>query len=157
MSDFREIIKQKSDGELTDLYIKNSGYQEEFMTQVQEELIFRKIPIESLQKFREEQNKMDVFKLEQGEQGKQFWIATGFTLLFMGVISVIVFRGLGSIITVIWPLTLGYTYAYSKTKHKDKYYHIYNKSTKKYGVIMMIIALVILAIIIIRVLGLISY
>lgn len=34
MSDFREIIKAKSDEELTDIFIKNSGYQESFMEQV---------------------------------------------------------------------------------------------------------------------------
>ena len=156
MSDFREIIKAKSDEELTDIFIKNSGYQESFMEQVLQELIARKIPIESLQKFREEQNTIDVSKLEQGEQGNQFWIATGFTFLFVGLLSVILYGGFGSVITVIWPLTLGYTYAYSKTKHKDTYYHIYNESTKKYGAIMMNIALVILAIIILRVLSVVN-
>jgi hypothetical protein len=152
MSDFREIIKAKSDAELTDIFIKNSGYQESFMELVQEELVYRKIPIDSLEKFREEQNTIDVSKLEQGEQGNQFWIATGFLFLFSGAISVILFDGLGSVITVIWPLTLGYTYTNSKTKHKDKYYHIYNESTKKYGRIMLTIGCVIFAIALYRVL-----
>ncbi|MFN4910489.1 MAG: hypothetical protein ACK5G8_04540 [Flavobacteriales bacterium] len=156
MSDFREIIKAKSNADLTDIFIKNSGYQESFMEQVEEELVSRKIPIESLMKLREEQNTIDVSKLEQGEQGNQFWIATGFSFLFIGAISVILFGGWGSIITIIWPLTLGYTYTNSKTKHKDKYYHIYNESTKKYGAIMKIIAIVILGIIILRVSRIIS-
>ena len=39
MGDFREIIKEKSDAELTDIFIKNTGYQEAFMNQVEEELI----------------------------------------------------------------------------------------------------------------------
>ncbi|MFT6981415.1 MAG: hypothetical protein ACJAUD_000178 [Crocinitomicaceae bacterium] len=39
MSDFTKIIKEKSNSELTDIFIQNSGYQEDFMKQVQEEFV----------------------------------------------------------------------------------------------------------------------
>jgi hypothetical protein len=122
MGDFREIIKEKSDAELTDIFIKNTGYQEAFMNQVEEELISRKIPIESLQKFRSEQDTIDVSKLEKGEQGSQVWIVLGF---------------LASIAGGLWGIFAGYNYAYSKHRFKGEQYYIYNESTRKYGRIML--------------------
>jgi hypothetical protein len=53
MNNFETIIKEKTNNELTDIYIKNSGYQEEFMRLVEIELTNRNIPIDSLLKFRE--------------------------------------------------------------------------------------------------------
>jgi len=138
MSDFREIIKEKSDEELTDIFIKNSGYQESFMEQVQEELVSRKIPIESLQKFREEQNTIDVSKLEQGEQGSQVWIVLGF---------------LASIVGGLWGIFAGYNYAYSKHTFKGKQYYIYNESTRKYGKIMLAWACTVFVISLFRILA----
>ncbi len=128
MSNFEKIIKEKSDSELTDIFIKNSGYQEEFMIEVQEELIYRNIPLDSLIKFRGEQNKIDDIILEQGEQGSQFWIIAAF---------------IGSIFGGIWAIFAGYSYAYSKHKVKEKEYFVYNDSTRKYGRIMLIIGCVI--------------
>lgn len=128
MSNFEKIIKEKSDSELTDIFIKNSGYQEEFMIEVQEELIYRNIPLDSLIKFRGEQNKIDDIILEQGEQGSQFWIIAAF---------------IGSIFGGIWAIFAGYSYAYSKHKEKEKEYFVYNDSTRKYGRIMLIIGCVI--------------
>ncbi len=122
MGDFREIIKGKSDAELTDIFIKNTGYQEVFMNQVEEELISRKIPIESLQKFRSEQDTIDVSKLEKGEQGSQVWIVLGF---------------LASVAGGLWGIFAGYNYAYSKHRFKGEQYYIYNESTRKYGRIML--------------------
>jgi len=122
MGDFREIIKEKSDAELTDIFIKNMGYQEAFMNQVEEELISRKIPIESLQKIRSEQDSIDVSKLEQGKQGGQVWIVLGF---------------LASVVGGLWGIFAGYNYAYSKHRFKGKQYYIYNESTRKYGRIML--------------------
>jgi len=122
MGDFREIIKEKSDAELTDIFIKNTGYQEAFMNQVEEELISRKIPIESLQKFRSEQDTIDISKLEKGEQGSQVWIVLGF---------------LASIAGGLWGIFAGYNYAYSKHRFKGEQYYFYNESTRKYGRIML--------------------
>jgi hypothetical protein len=130
MSKFEKIIKKKSDTELTDIFIKNSGYQEEFMLEVQEELANRNIPIDSLLKFREEQNQLDDTKLEQGEQGSQFWITAAF---------------IGSIFGGIWAIFAGYSYAYSKHKVKEKEYFVYNESTRKYGRIMLTVGCVIFA------------
>ena len=130
MSNFQKIIKEKSDSELTDIFIKNSGYQEEFMLGVQVELANRNIPIDSLIKFRGEQNKIDDTALEQGVQGSQFWITAAF---------------IGSILGGIWAIFAGYSYAYSKHKVKGKEYFVYNESTRKYGRIMLIIGCVIFA------------
>jgi hypothetical protein len=130
MSKFEKIIKEKSDSELTDIFIKNSGYQEEFMIGVQEELTNRNIPLDSLLKFREEQNQIDDTKLEQGEQGSQFWITAAF---------------IGSIFGGIWAIFAGYSYAYSKHKVKGKEYFVYNESTRKYGRIMLTVGCIIFA------------
>jgi hypothetical protein len=127
MSDFREIIKAKSDAELTDIFIKNTGFQEAFMNQVEEELIARKIPVESLQKFRSEQDTIDVSKFEQGEQGSQVWIVLGF---------------LFSLVGGLWGIFAGYNYAYSKHRFKGKQYYFYNESTRKYGRIMLTWAII---------------
>jgi hypothetical protein len=131
MADFNEIIKKKSDEELTNIYIKNNGYQEEFMDQVQEELVFRKIPLESLIQFRSEQNTIDVSKLEMGIQGSQEWIVIGF---------------LFSIVGGLWGIFAGYIYAYSKHRHKGEQYYVYNESTRKYGRIMLTWAILMLVI-----------
>ena len=130
MSKFEKVIKEKSDSELTDIFIKNSGYQEEFMLEVQEELTNRNIPIDSLLKFRAEQNDIDDKKLELGEQGSQFWITAAF---------------IGSIFGGIWAIFAGYSYAYSKHKVKGKEYFVYNESTRKYGRIMLTIGCIIFA------------
>lgn len=128
MSTFKEIIKAKSDSELTDIFIKNKGYQEEFMILVKEELINRNIPLDSLIKFRSEQNSIDETKLEQGEQGSQFWIVAAF---------------IGSIFGGIWAIFAGYSYAYSKHKVNGKEYFVYNESTRKYGRIMLTVGCVV--------------
>jgi len=123
MNNFETIIKEKSNSELTDIYIKNSGYQEEFMKLVEIELANRNIPVDSLLKFRGEQTSIDDSKLELGEQGSQFWITAGF---------------IGSIFGGIWAIFAGYSYAYSKHKSKNgKEYFVYNESTRKYGRIML--------------------
>jgi hypothetical protein len=137
MNNFETIIKEKTNNELTDIYIKNSGYQEEFMRLVEIELTNRNIPIDSLQKFREEQESIDDTKLEQGEQGSQFWITAAF---------------IGSIFGGIWGVFAGYSYAYSKHNVKGKEYFVYNESTRKYGRIMLTIGCVIFAIALYRVL-----
>lgn len=133
MSNFQKIIKEKSDSELTDIFIKNSGYQEEFMLEVQEELASRNIPIDSLIKFRGEQNKIDDTTLEQGVQGSQFWIAAAF---------------IGSVLGGIWAIFAGYSYAYSKHKLKGKDYFVYNESTRKYGRLMLLLGCSVLGVII---------
>jgi uncharacterized membrane protein YidH (DUF202 family) len=124
MSKFEKIIKEKSDSELTDIFINGSGYQEEFISQVQEELANRNIPIDALTKLRNEQQKIDETTLEKGEQGSQFWIAAAF---------------IGSILGGIWAIFAGYSYAYSKHKVNGKEYYVYNESTRKYGKIMLMI------------------
>jgi hypothetical protein len=134
MSTFIEIIKAKSDAELTEIFIKNKGYQEEFMALVQEELVLRKIPIESLQKMREEQNSIDETKLESGIQGSQFWIVAAF---------------IGSIFGGIWAIFAGYNYAYSKHKIKGREYYVYNESTRKYGRIMFSLGCIILILVLV--------
>jgi hypothetical protein len=137
MNNFETIIKEKTNNELTDIYIKNSGYQEEFMRLVEIELTNRNIPIDSLLKFREEQGSIDDSKLELGEQGSQFWITAAF---------------IGSIFGGIWAVFAGYSYAYSKHKVKGKEYFVYNESTRKYGRIMLTIGCVIFSIALYRLL-----
>jgi hypothetical protein len=68
MNNFETIIKEKTNNELTDIYIKNSGYQEEFMRLVEIELTNRNIPIDSLLKFREEQGSIDDSKFDKPKE-----------------------------------------------------------------------------------------
>lgn len=56
MSKFEKIIKEKTDSELTDIFINSSDYQEEFITEVQEELTNRNIQIDALIKLRNEES-----------------------------------------------------------------------------------------------------
>jgi hypothetical protein len=132
---FEKKVKEKSDSELTEIFIKNRGYQEEFMLEVQKELIYRNIPIDPLLKFRDEQNKIDETKLELGQQGSQFWITVGFICAVVGG---------------IWAVFAGYNYAYSKHKVKGKEYFVYNESTRKNGRIMLTVGSIIFALVIIN-------
>jgi hypothetical protein len=133
MENFQNIIKEKTDADLTEIFIKNSGYQEEFMNLVKEELVIRKLPIEALIKLREEQNNIDLVKFEKGERGSQFYIVWGF---------------IASIFGGLWGIFAGYNYAYSKHKIKGNYYYVYNESTRKYGRIMLFVGSTILGILI---------
>jgi hypothetical protein len=129
MNNFETIIKEKSNSELSDIYIKNRGYQEEFMKLVEVELTNRNVPVDSLLKFREEQAIIDDSKLQLGEQGSQFWITAAF---------------IGAILGGIWAIFAGYSYAYSKHKSKNgKEYFVYNESTRKYGRIMLTVGCII--------------
>ena len=101
------------------------------MKLVEIELTNTNIPLDSLQKFREEQESIDDTKLEQGQQGSQFWITAAF---------------IGSIFGGIWAIFAGYSYAYSKHKVKGKEYFVYKESTRKYGRIMLTIGCIIFGI-----------
>jgi len=132
MNNFEKIIKEKLDNELTDIYLNPGNYQAEFIILVKEELVFRNIPIDSLEKLREQQEEINDAKLELGKQGSQFWITVAF---------------IGSIMGGIWAIFAGYSYAYSKHKSTiGKEYYVYNDSTRKYGRIMLTIGCVIFGI-----------
>lgn len=132
MNNFEEIIKEKSNNELTDIFINPEEYQPEFISLVEKELVNRRIPVESLLKLKEQREEISDVNLELGEQGSQFWIVAGF---------------IGSIFGGIWAIGAGYSYAYSKHKSKNgKEYYVYNESTRKYGRWMLTIGCIILGI-----------
>jgi len=129
MNDFKQIIKAKTDNELTDIFINPNDYQPEFIALVEQELRDRNIPVESLLKLKTQKEQIDDTNLELGKQGSQFWIVAGFV---------------GSLAGGIWAIGAGYSYAYSKHKSKSgKEYYVYNESTRKYGRWMLTIGSII--------------
>ena len=119
IQDFENQIKEKTDNQLSEIFINANKYQPEFIKLVELELVHRKIPIDSLKFIKEKQDKILDESLEIGKQGNPVWIIVSFISSLFG--------GLPGIVA-------GYVYAYSMHKNSkgDKYYY-YNESTRKYG------------------------
>lgn len=136
---FKNLVKEKSDNELVDIYLNSSGYQEEFMESVLIEIRNRNIPIETLQELKIKKSEIDKETLKLGKQGSQFWMVVAF------IISI-----LGGVVGII----AGYQYYYSKHKSIDgEEYYYYNESTRKYGKWMMIIGCIVLGLTILYILN----
>lgn len=130
---FENQIKEKTDNELSAIYLNSKDYQLEFIKLVEQELNNRKIPIESLKFIKNEKDKIEDDTLLLGIQGNPYWIMAGFISCLAG--------GVAGIVT-------GYIYAYSKHKNaKGDDYFYYNESTRKYGTWMFIIGCSVLGLI----------
>lgn len=125
METFKYQVKQKSNDELVNIFIKSRDYQAEFIKVVEEELLKRNIPIESISQIKDQADDISDAKLKMGEQGNTLYIA----ICFLAAL-------LGGIISIV----AGFIYAYSKRKTlqgEDVYY--YNEQTRKYGKWMLAI------------------
>lgn len=123
--DFETQIKEKTDNQLSEIYLNANDYQPEFIKLVELELVKRKIPLDSLTFIREKKDDISDETLEIGKQGNQFWIIAAFLLSLFGG---------------LWGIVAGYQYAYSKHKNaKGIEYYYYNESTRKYGRWMLIV------------------
>jgi hypothetical protein len=131
---FETKIKEKTDDELSEIYLNSNNYQIEFIQLVELELEKRKIPINSLKFIKDKKDKISSDTLLLGVQGNIYWItAMFFASLFGGLIGIIA----------------GYIYAYSKHKNiKGDEYFYYNESTRKYGRWMLIVGCTVLGLLI---------
>jgi hypothetical protein len=132
--DFKNQIKEKTDNQLSEIYLNAKDYQPEFIKLVELELVERKISLDSLSFIREKKDEIADETLEIGKQGSQFWIIAAFLLAIFGG---------------LWGIVAGYQYAYSKHKNaKGIEYYFYNESTRKYGRWMLIVGCSVLGIVI---------
>jgi hypothetical protein len=123
--DLENQIKEKTDNQLSEIYLNANNYLPEFIELVELELVKRKIPLASLSFIRKNKEEISDENLAIGKQGNQVWIVAAFLMSLFG--------GLGGIIA-------GYQYAYSKHRNaKGIEYYFYNESTRKYGRWMLII------------------
>lgn len=122
---FEPQIKEKTDNQLSEIYLNANDYQPEFIKIVELELLERKIPLDSLSFIRDKKDEIADDTLEMGKQGSQFWIVAAFIFSLLGG---------------LWAIAAGYDYAYSKhTNSKGVKYYYYNESTRKYGRWMLIL------------------
>lgn len=132
--DFETQIKEKTDNQLSEIYLNANDFQPEFIKLVELELVRRKIPLDSLSFIREKKDEISDKSLEIGKQGNQFWIIAAFFLSLFGG---------------LWGIAAGYQYAYSKHKNPQGIeYYYYNESTRKYGRWMLIIGCSVLGLVI---------
>ena len=123
--DFETQIREKTDNQLSEIYLHANDYQPEFIKLVELELVKRKIPLDFFTFIREKKDEISDETLAIGKQGSQFWIVAAFLL---------------SLLVGLWGIVAGYQYAYSKKKNaKGIEYFYYNESTRKYGRWMLIV------------------
>lgn len=118
-NNFENLINEKTDDQLSEIYLNANDYQPDFIESVEEELVKRKIPLESLTYIRTKKEEITDERMAIGNQGNQFVIIFSFVASFFGG---------------LWGILAGYHYAYSKHKNvKGTEFFYYNESTRKYG------------------------
>jgi len=148
MEDFELVVKKKTDDELLDIYVNAHDYQPVFVNLVENELANRNIPTNQIQKVRKKACEINNKEVEQKEKNKPIWGGLFF------VTAIVMFLGgiiLGSMIYVI---TVGCIYVYSKKENSDgKVVFIYSEQKRKNGKWMIIVGGVVLFIYLFVVLG----
>lgn len=125
IQDFETQIKEKTDNQLSEIYLNANDYQPEFIKLIKLELGKRKIPLDSLAFIKEKKDEISDESMAIGKQGNQFWIIVAFFASLFGG---------------LWGIVAGYQYAYSKHKNaKGIEFYYYNESTRKYGRWMLIV------------------
>ena len=121
--DFTDQIKEKTDKELTDIYIHARDYNPDFVKLAVEELQARNISMGNSTQKREMVDQLAIDQLKEGRDGNRVYIFICFILAILG--------GLLGIYA-------GYIYSQSKIKTADgELYYAYNKETRQLGKIMM--------------------
>lgn len=134
--DFTRQIKQKTNEELTEIFINASNYNPDFVALAEQELTARNInldlPKQQRQEFKQTLNKQ--FKKEKS--GSPLYIFLCFVLaLFGGFIAI--YAG----------------YIYSRSKQKDetgKEFYVYNAQTRQLGTIMMWLGIAVLLFVLLK-------
>lgn len=128
--DFTEQIKQKTDKELTEIFINIKDYNPEFVRLAVEELAARNINVDSSKQIRDKNKEINKEQLQKGKDGSPFYIFLCFVLaLFGGFLAIYA----------------GYIYSQSKIKDAEgKEYYAYNEQTRQLGKIMMWLGIAVL-------------
>jgi hypothetical protein len=121
--DFTQQIKQKTNEELTEIFINAKDYNPEFVRLAEEELTARNINIDTSRQTREKNKEINKEQLQAGKNGSSFYIFLCFVLaLFGGFLAIYA----------------GYIYSQSKIKAAEgNEYYVYNEPTRQLGKIMM--------------------
>ncbi|RXK62021.1 hypothetical protein ESA94_03115 [Lacibacter luteus] len=134
--DFTDQIKQKTDKELTDIYINSRNYNPEFVRLAKEELLARNIVLENFAVQKQEAEQSVKEELKEGKDGNPLYIFLCFMLALLG--------GLLGIYA-------GYVYSQSKIKTDGgETYYAYNKQTRQMGKLMMLVGVLAFLFIIFR-------
>ena len=134
--DFTDQIKQKTDKELTDIYVNAKDYNPDFVKLAEVELQARKINIEGSTKQREKVEQTVTEELKNGKDGNPLYIFFCFVLALLG--------GLLGIYA-------GYVYSQSKIHAANgESYYAYNKETRQLGKIMMAVGGVVILFLLLR-------
>lgn len=134
--DFTRQIKQKTNEELTEIFINASNYNPDFVALAEQELTARNInldlPKQQRQEFKQTLNK----QFEKEKSGSPLYIFLCFVLaLFGGFIAI--YAG----------------YIYSQSKQKDetgKEFYVYNAQTRQLGTIMMWLGIAVLLFVLLK-------
>jgi hypothetical protein len=134
--DFADQIKQKTDKELTDIYVNARDYNSDFVKLAEEELHTRKINLDSSAKQREKVEQIVTEELKKGRDGNPLYIFFCFVLALLG--------GLLGIYA-------GYVYSQSKIKTANgESYYAYNKETRQLGKMMMLLGVAVILFFLLR-------
>jgi len=121
--DFTELIKQKTDKELTEIFINANDYNPDFVRLAEEELNSRKVNLYGAKQIKASVREVETVEFKNGKPGSPLYIFFCFILCLLG--------GLLGIYA-------GYIYSQSKTQNSagEKFY-VYDEQTRHLGKIMM--------------------
>ena len=134
--DFTQQIKQKTDQELTEIFINAKDYNPEFVRLAEEELHSRNINLDSSNQIKETKTVISKQQLQTGKNGSPFYIFLCFILaLFGGLLGIYA----------------GYIYSQSKIKDSDgQEFYVYSEQTRQYGRIIMWLGIGVLLFLLLR-------
>jgi len=116
---FEEQIATKSNEELIEIFTNTHLYQPSFVEIVKTEIIRRNIPIDAVEKIKQQKENIGRNVLALGKQGNPVYMALiAGSAIFGGILAIVG----------------GYIYAYStQTDENGEKYFVYNESTRKWG------------------------
>ncbi len=121
--DFTDQIKQKTDKELTDIFINARDYDPEFVRLAEEELSARNINLDASKQIKEKTLEVNKQQLQTGKSGSPLYIFLCFILALLGGVLAIY---------------AGYIYSQSKIKDSDgNEFFAYDEQTRQFGKIIM--------------------
>jgi hypothetical protein len=134
--DFTQQIKQKTDEELTEIFINTKDYNPEFVRLAEAELQLRNINTDTSKQIKDKKEETSKQQLQAGKSGSPFYIFISFILALSG--------GLLGIYA-------GYIYSQSKIKSSDgEELFVYNEQTRQFGKIIMWLGISVLLFLLLR-------
>lgn len=128
--DFNSQIKQKTNEELTEIFINPGNYNPEFATLAEKELVLRNVDLDLFKHKRQEVKQIAEKRFEKEKPGSPMYILICFILaVFGGFIAIYA----------------GYIYSQSKQKNSEgKEFYVYDAQTRQLGTIMMWVGIAVL-------------